>query len=580
VPTGRSLHLISQPARRFVANVSRVDKASASPRPLEKTGLVALTLALVFIVLFWRLGAPSFWDPDEAHYAETTREMLATHDWWAPHYNEEPFFDKPILFHQAQAAAMRLVGPTELGARLVSALAALGLVLATAWLGTALVSLDAGIVAGLLLLASPGTFALARYAILDSLFTMWLFGGAALLAVAALRDRPQLQWPGYIAIALAVLTKGPLALVLGGMAFLLAIASSAELRRRLLSLHWIAGLAVVVAAAAPWFAYMYVRFGQAFVAGYLLDENVRLYASRRFANQPNFWFYFQILAAGLLPWTGLLIGRLYDDVRALWRRERVDALEILLWCWVTAIIGFFSFSTFKLDHYVFPAAPALCLLCARAWSDLGRDPLARRNSGSRVGGHLIGPILVAIGVGCGYFLIMRLDLPRAALTVPVTLTVAGAALTAIVNLRGGRPPRVPWIVLSAMAVTYAGIILFVIPALEQRKVVDDLARQAAQEMAAGDRAAGYRMNRWNPSLRFYMGRHVTFLEDPAEARAFFGAPGAFYCVMRKPAFDEFVAQGVPLEMRRELDGMWATTGRALWQQRLATTQFVLAVRRR
>jgi len=24
---------------------------------------------LLFVVLFWRLGAPSFWDPDEAHYA-------------------------------------------------------------------------------------------------------------------------------------------------------------------------------------------------------------------------------------------------------------------------------------------------------------------------------------------------------------------------------------------------------------------------------------------------------------------------------------------------------------------------------
>jgi len=38
-------------------------------------GVLAATL--VFVALFWRLGVPTFWDPDEAHYAETSREMIA-----------------------------------------------------------------------------------------------------------------------------------------------------------------------------------------------------------------------------------------------------------------------------------------------------------------------------------------------------------------------------------------------------------------------------------------------------------------------------------------------------------------------
>src|SRR5256885_4149196 len=38
------------------------------------------------------------------------------------------------------------------------------------------------------------------------------FSGAALVTVAALRDRPVLQFPGYALVALAVLTKGPLAI--------------------------------------------------------------------------------------------------------------------------------------------------------------------------------------------------------------------------------------------------------------------------------------------------------------------------------------------------------------------------------
>src|SRR3981189_1393429 len=100
----------------------------------------ALSAALLFVVLFWRLGTPTFWDPDEAHYAETTREMIATGDWWAPYYNEQPFFDKPVLFHQLQGSAMGLVDDPEFGARLVPALAALGLIAVTLWFGATMIS--------------------------------------------------------------------------------------------------------------------------------------------------------------------------------------------------------------------------------------------------------------------------------------------------------------------------------------------------------------------------------------------------------------------------------------------------------
>jgi len=538
---------------------------------------------LAFVVLFWRLGAPTFWDPDEAHYAETSREMIATGDYWTPRYNGQPFFDKPALFHQLQAAAMRGVGPSELGARLVPAMAALALIGVTWWFGSAVASPHVGLVAALLLTISPGLFALARYAILDTLFTLFTSGGAALLAAAVLRDRPRLQWAGYIAIALGVATKGPVALVLCGLTFLLTMAVSKELRPKLLALRWIAGLAIVAAVASPWFILMYVRYGRQFIDGYVLNENVRLFAGNLYANQPGVWFYFQILTTGLLPWTGLVVGRLVDDVRALRRGERLDALEILLWTWTASVVGFFTASTFKLDHYVFPVAPALCLLCARAWVDMWHEEFASRHAGARAGGHLVGPLLVMMGIGCGYFLVARLDLPRAAIVVPIAIAGCGVALTTFANLRARlrlRPPIVPWFGLVALGVTYAGLLLYVIPALEQRKVVPDVARFVARQAPPGDgRVASFRLNRWTPALRFYVDRPMEFLDDAAEAEAFLQRPEPFYIVMRRGAFDEFVARGLPLTIAYERDGMWATSGRALWRRRETPTQFVVVARR-
>jgi 4-amino-4-deoxy-L-arabinose transferase-like glycosyltransferase len=550
--------------------IIQIARESSMPKlSIQDAGVVLLTLTLLFTVLFWRLGDPTFWDPDEAHYAETTREMIATGDWWAAFYNEEPFFDKPMLFHQLQGLAMRAVSDPELGARLVPALAALGLVAVVAWLGSTLVAPRVGLLAALMLAANPGLFALSRYAILDTLFTLCLFGGCACLAVAALTGRRRLQWPGYIALALAVLVKGPLALVLCGLTFLILITVSAELRRRLLALRWMAGLTLAVALAAPWFIYMYLRFGDAFIKGYVLDENVKLFAAGRFANQPGYAFYIEILAVGLLPWTGLTIARLIDDVRDVVGGVRVDAVEAMLWAWTAAIVGFFTLSTFKLDHYVFPAAPALCLLTARAWDDM--------RPAARIGRQTVGPLLAAGGAATAYLLMVRLALPAGAMIVPAALVAAGAVLT----VRLGRRPASPlaWLAIAPMIAVYAGVIVYALPALEARKAIPDIAAFVAAHARPSDRVAAYRLNRWTPAYRFYVGRHTTFLDDPDQAVAFFNDAQPFYAAMRRDGFDELVARGARLRVVYERDGAAVTSGRVLWRTPEPPVRYVVVAKR-
>lgn len=552
---------------------------------------VALAFAaILFVVLFWRLGAPSFWDPDEAHYAETTRELVETGDWLAPYYNERPFFDKPILFHWLQGIPMALVGPlgaghsnghNELAARIVPALAALALVGVTAWLGAVLFSADVALIAALLLATNPALFALARYGILDTVFTLFLVAGAALVSVSALQRRPRLQWPGYVAIALAVLVKGPLALVLCGLTFGLTLLLSAEARARLLELRLFRGILIVLVIAAPWFIYMGFRFGEAFINGYLLDENIRLYAADRFTPtaSSSVWFYFRVLAAGLLPWTGIVVGRLWDDVRAAVRRDgSLDPVDVLLWSWTMAILAFFTFSKFKLDHYVFPTAPTLCLLCARAWVAVRERPDDPRHAGSRIGLSLVGPLLLVVAVAGAFMLIARLALPPAALVVPAAVGLAGLAVTMSVTVKKRRLPAAPWVVVAALTVTYAGLGFWVLPALEQKKVVPDVARWVASQASATDRVATYRLSRWNTAFRFYVSRHVAMIDAPEEATALFNGSEPFYCTMLGSAYEEFVAQGVPLRVAYEREGMWVTSGRVLWRSRVPLTRFVVVTR--
>lgn len=546
-------------------------RAAIASRSLTLFGL-SLLLA---VTLFWRLGEASFWDPDEAHYAQTTRELLDTGDWLAPFYNGLPFFDKPILFYWLQALPMSIVADPEAGARLAPAITGVLLVAVTAWLATELAGAAVGWIAALLLAANPGMFGLARYAILDLPFTFFLFGGVSAVAVAMLRERPRLEWVGYVLIGLATALKGPVAIVLCGVAFVLCAIVSAALRRHLLALRWVRGLLIAVAFGLPWPLYMLWRFDRAFVDGYILNENLRLYATPMYEGQPGWWFYLGILAVGMLPWTPVVVARAVDQ----WSRRGAapsaapDLFDRLLWCWVAAIVGFFSLSSFKLDHYVFPTAPALSIIAARAWVEWREAPAAVHGAlGWAM--RLVGPALALTGVAIGYAALVFLDLPLTFLLVPLLILAAG--IVATVQYRPGQAPRMPVAALVALGVLYAGAVVWVLPKLEEGKVVPDVARWVAAHAGPEDRVAAFRLNRWNTAYRFYVQRPVTRIESDEDARQFFSDARPFYVVMTGELYDLLRSAGVPMRIAYERDGRWVTSGRALWREDTRLTRFVVA----
>jgi 4-amino-4-deoxy-L-arabinose transferase-like glycosyltransferase len=127
-------------------------------------------------VVFWRLGYTTLLDPDEAHYAEMTREMLQSHSWLVPLLDGQPFIDKPVLFHWLQGLSMTLLGDTEFAVRLPSAIAAIALFAATRRLGILLFGETVGEWGAIMFATIPATFALSSIGLLDMVFTAFLFG--------------------------------------------------------------------------------------------------------------------------------------------------------------------------------------------------------------------------------------------------------------------------------------------------------------------------------------------------------------------------------------------------------------------
>ena len=352
---------------------------------LQKWGLPALTLFTFFILL----GGRSLNEPDEGRYSEIAREMIETGDWLVPHLWYLPHLDKPPMTCWLVAASMKLFGQNEWAARLPAALAGVSGVWAVFLLGCSMGGRRAGFWSAVILQTSLLYFVMSRMLTPDILLTqfvawaMYFFWRSwqAANAECGARSAEFFKWhlAGWTAIALGFLTKGPIALAIP----LVAFATLAIFRRRVASgkiplAGFFAGFALFLALAAPWFLAVfqsvpqsahYMILGQA--AGHLLGTTIK--------NRPgNPFYFFGILAAGLLPWTFLLGW--------LWRRSEISnsALRaprsalakdgwLLLNVWAIFTFALFSFSRAKLPAYILPIFPALAVMLALRFFGEGRD---------------------------------------------------------------------------------------------------------------------------------------------------------------------------------------------------------------
>lgn len=499
--------------------------------------------AIIWIVVFWRLGAPSLMDPDEAHYAELTREMLRAGRWLVPLLDGHPYIDKPILFHWLQGGAMWLLGETEFAVRLPSALAAVALFWTTRRAGRVLFGEAVGEWGAVMFATIPATFALASIGLFDMIFTALLFSAVAALLEASLVESRRREALGYGLLSLAVMIKGPVALVLVGLFCAAGWAVGGSLRARTGWLRWKTGIVCAGLAASPWFLWMLAHYGDGFVQGYVLAGNLYYFT------QPESWsgrainhvFYLRSVAGGFFPWSAIAVGRLYE----LWRR-RVSAgdNERLLWLWTAVVVGFFSLARFKLDHYVFPAAPAICLLAAKTWQDAAAGEKATGRAVRVIALALAGLLVVAGTFMSVYIFELDLELPTSAILLPMALAAGGTGYLVRAAYAHWRLPRQPLVLVVAMLAIYAVVVDVGLPTIDHLRPTPVVAR-ALRDHSPHEAPAGiYQLEQWRASLRYYAERPLAGLSTPADVTAFFNTASPRYIIMRRRDYHELRGQGI------------------------------------
>jgi 4-amino-4-deoxy-L-arabinose transferase-like glycosyltransferase len=331
-----------------------------------RIGLAALvTLAVFYLCFFSGLGAFGFLGPDEPRYAWVARAMVETHDWITPRLYGRPWFEKPVLYYWAAAAAFRSLGVSEFAARLPSAAGALAAAVALVWAGFRLYGATAAWAVALIFPTCIGVFGFARAATMDMLFT----GALTVALVAAYRAGREDGPPHYPALAtfgiflgLATLAKGPVAIVLaGGSVLVWALATLRPARAgRLFHPLAIAAFGLV---AVPWYAVCAIR-NPGFARSFLLEQNFERFLTPMYHHIRPGWFFGPVILLGMAPWTIVLLGVTLRGIGWFLRGGWRDAPGTFLACWAIVPLVFFSFSQSKLPGYILPSLPPLALLTA------------------------------------------------------------------------------------------------------------------------------------------------------------------------------------------------------------------------
>ena len=298
--------------------------------------------------------------------------MARTGDWLIPHVNGLPRYDKPPLVYWFMAVLYSLPVHTSwdpLGswaAALPSAVASTGVVallaLLMAWWERRYLQRPEGLwlPAVLCFGLSPLVMLWSRIGVSDSLLT-------ALVALAMISSWWRLVnvripwWFSWVALGLATLTKGPVALVLFALSWGLFVLLERQPRLFRERLRPGLGVLVSLAVAIPWYAAAALREGQPFLASFFGYHNLQRFTEVVNRHQSPWWFYGVILLVASLPWSPLLL-------LGLWRALAARQLSLARFaaCWLLAVLLLFSLSATKLPSYWLPATPAAAILAALA----------------------------------------------------------------------------------------------------------------------------------------------------------------------------------------------------------------------
>ena len=376
-------------------------------------------LTVVLAILLAGLGSYGLAETSEARYAEISKEMLNSKDYLNPKLLGIFHFHKPPITYYITTVGYRIFGVNEFGARFFLQIAVV-LQMALVYGMAQLLYNDRriAITSGLVYFAMPLVLISSRNLTTDAYLTTFILGALYCWQYYTSKGKIVALYLFYVLVALALLTKGPVALL-----FILTYIIVYKIifkRSSKISIHHILGFGLCLLLGSSW--YIMVVMNNPGLWHYFVEKQLlSRIASHSFNRSKPFWFYIPLIIGLTLPWWWIIPQNFKRSTNKILNIGREDRLLL-----ISSVCLFLIFSVFKtkLVLYILPIFWMLAILVA---VQLFKVTNATRNILNLAYAFLIGCLFLGI---LGLWLLKPefIQISTATLVISIILVIVFVAL--------------------------------------------------------------------------------------------------------------------------------------------------------
>jgi 4-amino-4-deoxy-L-arabinose transferase-like glycosyltransferase len=340
--------------------------AAAESRGLPLIVVLIVVAAYAAAVFLPFLGEGRLLTRHEVMQTQPALTILDDGQWVVPKLLGQPWIHKPPLAIWITAIFFAAYGGfSEFLARLPAALSAIVMCVLIALLTDRYYGRRAALLAGLAQATCVYMFIQGRLGEVDMPFAMFITAGHVVLAWCWGRGDFRLSLGAaalyHVMAGLAVLTKGPLGVILMGLP-ILALAGSEKSLKPIRSVLLTPAVILSIVIGFGWYVAVVLSLGDQAVERWNASYLQRFLGHYHLGSSgPHFYFHAVLWLT--LPWTiGLFIG-----AKILWRdaRRPDGVFDRYLWWWFLTGFAFLTIAAFRSPHYAVPILPPLSVLAGK-----------------------------------------------------------------------------------------------------------------------------------------------------------------------------------------------------------------------